>query len=100
MVKYGYCKLSCIQCNTGIAVKTNIQRDSKWENDIISTECEHFSLWCDLFTNDSFNPYKDEIQFKTYSLCKQCNQTCFEHIGCVGFDNKVGEILNGFSNVA
>ena len=88
MVKYGYCKISCKKCDTGIAIKTNIQRDKEWEDAVINIKCQHFEFWCDLFTYDSFNPYKDEIQFKTHAKCLECGEIIDEHMGCAGFDNK------------
>lgn len=93
MVKYGYCKLYCKECGAGVAIQTNIQRDKSWEKNIISTKCAHFEFWCDLYTYDSFNPYKDQIQFKTFAKCLRCEQVNEESISCIGFENRVGDLM-------
>ena len=95
MVKYGFCQIICQICGSGCGVKTEIQRDKKWETRIIETKCAHYEFWIDLFTNDCFfNPYKDEIQFKTYSKCLECCKTISHLNGCLGFEIKQDFIVN------
>ena len=89
MVKYGYCKVGCQTCSAGIAVKTNIHRDSKWEKSIHRGKCSHFEFWCDLYTNTSINMTKDEIIMKCYAKCLRCQKVLSQEIGCTAFDNKV-----------
>ncbi len=92
MVKYGYCKILCTACNSGLAVRTNIQRDSNWETAIHTHTCRHFHFACDLYTYDSFNPYKDSVGFRARVRCLTCSVESADEISCKGFENRHSEV--------
>lgn len=74
MIKYGQALTNCKICCVGICLKTQVDRDSKWEYNILKTSCKHFDFVADIFTSKEVHGASGEINFCLKAICKICKR--------------------------
>ncbi len=79
----------CHECGKGIHCYARIQRDNHWECSVIKRNCSHYTMWIDVYTNNSFVPWTapDEVRFECFSRCRECNSEQYLKFGRTSFNS-------------
>ena len=77
MVKYGYLMVVCLNCGLKIEDHSKIDFDREWEVNMIVQACQHWQVFVDRCTRNTFTSFgePDEIKYRVRPTCKGCNRS-------------------------
>ena len=96
MVKYGNLRVVCLNCGFKIEDQSKIDIDREWEDNMIAQGCEHWQVFVDRCTRNTWTPFgkPDEIRYRVRSRCKGCSKSVTVEEGARSMKN----ISKNFAN--
>ena len=69
--------VGCLNCGLKIEDHSKIDLDREWEENMIVQACQHWQVFVDRCTRNTFTSFgePDEIKYRVRPTCKGCNRS-------------------------